>query len=172
MTRIGFLAVASALWIGSADACTPHAWVTGRHARSSAEFAADLVKHATALVRARVISAETVDPLSRPADVRAEIVVLEHFKGPNDLRVVFNSAVCPNPRAFVSGEERLFILVASPHSEASARYYEPLGAGLSQFSEADVLEHLREITKSNPRLHRTLNQRRFACWSRAGEADR
>ena len=124
ITLVLFLALG---WIASVHACKPAPWLYPK-SKLPAAYAEQLFAHADALFYARVIAVVT-DPYKSPLGTRrsrAEITVIEQFKGPTDtthIHTYVTRGTCQDP-PFFEGEERLWVLRDSANADGTKTLYE------------------------------------------------
>jgi hypothetical protein len=146
MTRLLLVPVLHVLLSSPAYACKPLPWAFGYGANSSAEYARNLMKHATGIVLANVVSAERVEH-AHGASSTADVTVIERFKGPPDIRQIHSVGfgTC-GARTYTEGEQRLFVLLSHPND---TRLYEVLAWESPRFPEKELLIDLRKLKTPN-----------------------
>ena len=132
-------------------ACKPLPWSYGGGAQSSSEYARILLKNAEAIVVARVVSAESIPFSGDGTYSKAEVRVIERFKGADDIRRIHSKGwgTCPTYR-YAEGEERLFVL--SPPSDGEL--YEVSYWQHPQFPMQELLGEFRKQTQPNRTVER------------------
>ena len=142
MTRLLLASVLQVLALLPAHACKPPPWTYEYGAKSSAEYARNLLKHATAVVLANVVSVNRIEH-AHGASSTAEVTVIERFKGPADIRQIHSIGfgTCA-ARTYIEGEQRLFVLLSHP---SDTRLYEVLAWESPRFPEKELLMELRKL---------------------------
>jgi hypothetical protein len=115
-----------------------------------AAYARQLLKNADAVVLARSVRVST-DPYVSPGDTRisrADLEVLEHFKGPKQLGQIqtYVTLVTCRDEPFIEGEKRLFVLAAE--SKDNKRVFTEIHAWrLPAFSDTALTALLRAMAR-------------------------
>lgn len=145
IARIAFVGTLVILTLSPAHACKPLPWAYGIGVKSVAEYARGLLSHSTAILFAEVASARRIDD-AYGARSTADILVLERFKGPDDIRQVHSAGAgtCV-ARTYSPGEKTMFVLLAL---SAGGPLHDVLRAG-SRFPTDEVLTELRKLTQPN-----------------------
>jgi hypothetical protein len=151
LSAIAGLIFLSVLALSPAHACKALPWAYGYGARSSAEYARNLMKHATAIVLANVVSARRVEH-AHGASSTADITVIERFKGAADIRQIHSIGfgTC-EARTYTEGEERLFVLLSHP---GDTRLYEVFAWESPRFPVEELLIELFKLKQPNTALER------------------
>ena len=129
------------VWLTRTEACKPPPWVYGSGANTTAEYAKNLMKNATTIAVARVVSVEEVVSSGFLASTKAQLQLVEGFKGASNLREVHGETmgICET-RKYTRGEERLFVLVA-----ANDKLYEVLAWEQPKFPVEVLVRELRAL---------------------------
>ena len=145
LTRLLLVSVLQVLVSLPVHACKPLPWTYESGAKSSAEYARNLMKHATAIVLANVVSVDRIEH-AHGASITAEVRVIERFKGPADIRQIHSIGFgsC-EARTYAEDEQRLFVLLSHP---GDRRLYEVFAWESPRFPEKELLIELRKLKQS------------------------
>lgn len=168
IARISLILGLCIWWPSHAQACKPFHWSYGGGAKSTAEYAQILLKHATAIVVAQVVSAETAVRPGLGASSKAEVRVVERFKGPDDIRHIYSEGwgTCAAYK-YAKGEERLFVLLGRSNTE---KLHEVGAWQHPRFPQDELLAEFRKVMQPNVNvsLHNGPSCARY--WNNTGTA--